>query len=102
MEHGILTKGNEVFSISGQIHTHQSRSYNATPSNDDAYVSKSMGGLPVFSIAYDNFIHGLYYDFGNSGRYPLEFNITRKQLMTGKFNLSLWLNKNRNAFLQRR
>lgn len=102
MEHGILTKGNEVFSISGQIHTHQSRSYNATPSNDDAYVSKSMGGLPVFSIAYDNFIHGLYYDFGNSGRYPLEFNITRKQLMTGKFNLSLWLNKNRDSFLQRR
>ena len=60
-----LSNGKENFLTIGQVHTHQDRSYPATPSYytldgyGDLGYSKDHASLPVFTLGHDGQVHGI-------------------------------------------
>ena len=97
---GYLSKGNERFKITAQIHTHQDKSLNALPLgvigknsailDGDLSVSFNLGGLPVITISYDNKVRGIY-SADNGNQFGIVEFGNRLQLLQGSITLSTWL-----------
>jgi RHS repeat-associated protein len=104
-KNGILSdKDGNKFKITGNIHTHQNRDADATPSYyiihskgggyGDLGHSEFMGGLPVIVIGHDGNIYGIYHKQGLTYG-DIEFKkqgVTRNTLLSGKTKLTPWLN----------
>jgi len=96
-KNGYLSKGPDKWKITGQIHTHQDPSRDATPSYitkdgwGDVGYSRAMGGLPVFTIGHDGNIHGVYYSEKQKGYGTILELGSRSYLLTGKTKLAPWL-----------
>ncbi len=66
-----LKHGKENFTILGQIHTHQAKSFDPTPSGiisnytysikGDVLVSKELNGLPVLTLGHDGNVYGCFW-----------------------------------------
>ena len=97
---GYLSKGNERFKITAQIHTHHDKSLNALPSgvigknsailDGDLSVSFNLGGLPVITISYDNKVRGIY-SADNGNQFGIVEFGNRLQLLQGSITFSTWL-----------
>ena len=83
------------WNITGQIHTHQDKSLDATPSftgegNGDVGYSKKMGGLPIMTIGHDGYVHGAVY-WLESGTFSKFTVSSRTDFLKGKIRLMQWL-----------
>ena len=92
---GTLSHGEEAFKVLANIHTHQDKSADATPSyiplnESDLGVSKSMGGQPVMTIGHDNKVHAIYYNGGKRSDFDLK---SRTGLLNGSYKIFPWLKK---------
>ncbi len=99
LANGKLTNGKELFNVIGQVHTHQNKNSNPTPSY---YMVDSLGDLgfsilnssiPVFTIGHDGYIHGLrgYQDGSQNVVKFVELNnsdSSRANLLSGATTLS--------------
>ena len=97
-EDGYLSKGKEKLKITGEVHTHQDPSGEPEPSYytknggwGDIGYSKSMGGLPIFTIGHDGMVHGSFWSNKRSGYDNILGLGSRNNLLAGKTLLVLWL-----------
>ena len=69
-----LKHGNEIFTVIAQVHSHQDRGLDATPSyyTGDSYgdlgFSMNHSKLPVFVIGHDGNIHGIRREWIRTGK----------------------------------
>jgi hypothetical protein len=90
-------KDGDSFSITGNIHTHQDPTGNATPSYwtgdgwGDVGHSKGMGGLPVIVMGHDGKVHGVFYSTERKGYQSIPGFGSRDNLLSGKTKLVPWL-----------
>jgi len=89
---------NNIYSITGLIHTHQDKSGDATPSTwtydgyGDLGISRKMGGLPIMTIGHDGLIHAINGTKNSNGYQTIDMNgLTRTLLLKGT-PLTPWLN----------
>jgi hypothetical protein len=98
VKEGTLSTGDgETFKITGNIHTHQDPSGDATPSFwtgtgwGDVGHSKAMGRLPIITIGHDGNVHGALWSVKDNGFRPVSGFGSRKDLLSGKTKLVPWL-----------
>ena len=93
---GTMTKGNETFNVLANIHTHQDKSGDATPSyyplsTTDLGVSKNMGNRPVLTMGHDNMVYGILYN--KQGKQE-DFSLKGlKSLLRREYIIYPWLKK---------
>ena len=89
---GYLLHGDESFKVLGNIHTHQEKTTNSTPSRiplgeSDLGISKSMGGLPVMTMGHDSMVHAIYYHDRSYSEFDLR---SRTGLLNGTYRIYPW------------
>jgi hypothetical protein len=95
---GVLTdKDGNTLKITGNVHTHQDKSGDATPSFwtgtgwGDVGHSKAMGGLPIITIGHDGMVHGAFWSIKGNGARPIPKFGSRNDLLSGSMKLIPWL-----------
>ena len=95
-KNGTMTKGKETFNVLANIHTHQDKSGDATPSyyplsTTDLGVSKNMGNRPVLTMGHDNIVYGILYNKqGKQENFSLK---GLKSLLRREYTIYPWLKK---------
>lgn len=98
-----VSKGNEVYSVLAQIHTHQDKTGDPTPSfysvdgMYDGEISERMR-VPVFVLGHDNKVYGILQNSVSNAIFqlPSPFKTVRGFLKSNmKFSIYLKQNKNR-------
>ena len=95
---GYLSKGNERFKITAQIHTHQDKNSNPisglteklTYVSGDLQTSINMGGLPVIVMGHQNNVDAIYSRTHGFSRIHMG---RLTDVLKGNILLSPWLNK---------
>ncbi len=92
----LTTKDGETFKITGNVHTHQDASKDATPSftgksGGDVGHSRAMGGLPIMTIGHDGKVHGVFWSVKGEGFRSIPGLGSRDNLLSGKTLLVPWL-----------
>ncbi|MBR5988501.1 MAG: RHS repeat-associated core domain-containing protein [Prevotella sp.] len=95
---GILSHGDESFEVLANIHTHQERTTDPSPSvnsrESDLGISKCMGGLPVITMGHDNKVYGIFHIKGGKGWRYSSFDLhSRTGLLKGSYTIYPWLKK---------
>ena len=101
---GIVTKGNEVYHVVAQIHTHQDKTGEPTPSFyslDGLYDGKiaERMKIPVFVLGHDNNVHGILQNKQSNSIFslPSPFSTVSSFLRTNK-KFSSYVKQNKNKW----